>query len=90
MADAFRRHGWAVRAPNVLRTAAAPNDHYGALFIDAKWIESAVQIQLRRISRAGGNHDRDNALQLFETRSDLIADFARSEAGQIAGAVTHR
>ena len=34
----------AIRAPNVLQTAAAPNDHYGALFIDAKQIESTVQI----------------------------------------------
>ena len=44
VADAFRRHGRAVRAPNVLQTAAAPNDYYGALFIDAKQIESTVQI----------------------------------------------
>ena len=45
VADAFRRHGWAVRAPNVLQTAAAPNDYYGALFIDAKQIESTAQIE---------------------------------------------
>jgi len=44
VAEVFRRHGWAIRAPNVLQTAAAPNDHYGALFIDAKQIESTVQI----------------------------------------------
>ena len=44
VADAFRRHGRAIRAPNVLQTAAAPNDHYGALFMDAKQIESTVQI----------------------------------------------
>ena len=44
VAEAYGRHGWAVRAPNVLQTAAAPNDHYGALFMDAKQIESTVQI----------------------------------------------
>ena len=44
VAGAFPRHGWAVRAPTVLQTAAAPNDYNGALFIDAKQIESTVQI----------------------------------------------
>ena len=54
VAEAYGRHGWAVRAPNVLRTAAAPNDHYGALLIDPEWIESTVQIAGIRASAAGG------------------------------------
>jgi hypothetical protein len=57
VADAFRRHGWAVRALNVLQTAAAPNDYYGALFIDAKQIESTVQIGGSRAVAAASGYD---------------------------------
>ena len=76
VADVFRRHGWAIRAPNVLQTAAAPNDHYGALFIDAK--------QIGGDARDGQPKDHNGGCRPLRDASDLIA------AGRVASQLIHR
>jgi hypothetical protein len=75
-ADAFRRHGWAVRAPNVLQTAAAPNDYYGALFIDAA--------QIGGDTRDGQPKDHNGGCRPLRGASDLIAD-----SGRVASQLIH-
>ena len=75
VAGAFPRHGWAVRAPTVLQTAAAPNDYNGALFIDAK--------QIGGDARDGQPKDHNGGCRPLRDASDLIA------AGRVASQLIH-